>query len=197
MTARLDHQNRTPTVENGAMKPGGRPRLTRRMPRSAIMSSPPAGRPTRLVKTGGSVRGSYTLGAGGKRSNFLWCAQPVNGLDSGALITLTEARRWRHRWSTLSRILFCEVPTPRRPHSMEENRWTSYMSTYLVLTCTTRWSVACVHVTENGQANPDLPDLRHHDRWVRSGEPRGVLGPSRADAMAFRPRRAAAWPPTH
>ncbi|GEM_PF-1449168 len=37
MTPRFEHQNRTLTVENGAMKPGARPILTRRMPHSAIL----------------------------------------------------------------------------------------------------------------------------------------------------------------
>ncbi len=45
MTPRFEHQNRTPTVENGAMKPGARPRLTRGMPRSAMMSIAGSRRP--------------------------------------------------------------------------------------------------------------------------------------------------------
>ena len=41
---RFEHQNRTPTVENGAMKPGSRPGPTGRRLRSAAMRSSPAGR---------------------------------------------------------------------------------------------------------------------------------------------------------
>ena len=61
--------------------------------RCAILSSSPALRPTRLVKTGGTA----------SRCLFHWCRRqrgrifygadkPVNELDPGSSITLTEAR---------------------------------------------------------------------------------------------------------